>query len=184
MGDGEQAGWWWKAVRLRSEELIAVIAHNRQMNGRRDELDADTAAFHALLAGTDVAMLVTLDHAGKACSHPTRVLTSPDQAALWIIAPRSAPFLRDVQACADVVLHITPDGGGFAAIIGRAHVHHDRPSALGCDSGLTGRVDADDTALIHVIVDSVEAWTTPSSTPHTLQFVKPVGRARRLAEVN
>lgn len=144
--------------------------------------EADVAKLRSLIAGIDVAMFVTVDRYGRPSSRPMTTITIPGEADLWFAAPVNSPVASEVRGCAEVTLHFVDPTRRFVVVAGRAHLHWglEHPEDYwtpDVERWVAGQA-ADEVALIHVNVDSVEYWDTPSSPPRNLQFVRPVGIGR------
>lgn len=136
---------------------------------KEEEIGAGTAVarLRELVRGIRVAMMVTVDNAGRLHSRPMATLEVDDDGSVWFLTAASAVKVEEVHQ--DGRVHLTyarPTMDRYVAVTGRAETVDDRSRIRTLWSPVyrawfpKGPEDPDLT-LVRVRVEEIEAWDRP-----------------------
>ena len=127
-----------------------------------------------MVRGIDVAMLATVDRAGRLHSRPMMALRAPHDGALWFFAAASSQLVDDVHGHHPVNLsYVDSQRGIYVSVSGRARVVRDPAKKeelweKRLTAWLEGGAQDSSVVLLRIEVQEAEYWSAAGGREFTI----------------
>ncbi|NQX12938.1 pyridoxamine 5'-phosphate oxidase family protein [Microbacteriaceae bacterium VKM Ac-2855] len=133
---------------------------------------ADIEQIATLVKSAKIGMLTTVDAEGRLVSRPLGVQETDFDGELWFFTQDPSPKVDDIRANPAVNVAFEAKKG-YLSVAGSASIVHDRAKidalwSTSAEAWFPEGKDDSTVALIKVVAESVELWTTDDSKPVVL----------------